>query len=154
MNLFDTLASGALTEELSNTTTSYPILAAGTYTFSIKSAEKVATKDGSGEYLLIQLALGEEATDVDGNPLNPGYGLRHMIYGTVTEKVTQESILKNIARFQDCFGIPREEWDETFESWIGLEGQVSTKVGQERTDARSGQTYPPQTEISSLIPAG
>lgn len=152
MNILSQLASGALTDELVNASTSYPVLSPGTYAVTIAKVEVTPTKDGSGEMLTIGLQLAQDAEDVDGNVLHAGFGLTHRIYCTVTEKVTQEMVLRNIAQFQDCFSIPRDSWDETFESWLGLEGTVKTKVEPERTGP-DGTQYAASTGIASFISA-
>lgn len=148
-SLFDQLVSGAVAEELANMDTSYPILEPGEKGFAIKSASKLETDSGEG--LLVELSLLDEAVDTNGSPVGANFSVRHLMWMTPVGKLTKESILRNLAIFQDCFGISRTEWDETFESWIGLEGTAVTGIQPAGVD-KKGVEREAQTIIKRFVP--
>lgn len=156
MSIFDKLAS----VDLSEVDTSYPILEAGTWEFQIKSAEKKTSENTGGEYLLFQCSLvSSNANDITGAPLNPGYSMRHMINLTPSAKQIEnkgeaqceKDIFADVCKFLDAIQAERE-WDETLESYVGLTFYAKTKVGKERTDPKTGNTYAAQAEFAGFLP--
>jgi len=155
IDIFDQLGS----EDLTSVDTSYPILAGGQYEFKIKEMTKEQSDSGF-EYLLVKASLvSTNALDVSGEPIKPGYVLRHMIGLTPIEKQVQEKgleavvkdIKRNIVIFLDAVTEDRQ-WDPSLELYIGKNFFAKTKVTKERVDKNTGNTYPPQAEIQTLIP--
>lgn len=155
-NMFEMLAN----TDLSQVDTSYPNIAVGTYEWRVKSAEKKTSERTGGEYLLFQCELlTDTAVDTNGSSLNPGYSLRHMINLTPSEKQLQKDglegcqkkIMADLCKFLDAIMTERQ-WDETLESYVGLTFFAQTKVSKERTDERTGDTYPPQAEFAKFLP--
>ena len=141
MSLFDRLG-----DDLDTQSVVEPILAPGIYTFKLYSIEKKTNESGSFEWLAISLQLMDEGEDLDGNPLNGGF-INTMIGLTVNEYNTEEDIRREVAKFLDCFQGSRD-WDETLESYVGLEGQVKTMVQKERQNKKTGDMYPPQAAVA------
>lgn len=146
--------------DLDQVDTSYPILAGGVYEFEVKSAEKKTSERTGGEYLLFQCALlSDNALDINGNRVNPGYSLRHMISLTPSEKQLEnksmeeckKDVIASVCKFLDALMIKRV-WDETLNTYVGMTFFAKTKVGKERTDPRTGDVYAPQAEFASFLP--
>ena len=155
LSIFDTLGD----EDLSAIDTSYPVLAAGQYEFSVKEMTKECSDSGF-EYLLVKASLvSTNALDIAGAPVNPGYIIRHMIGLTPADKTIQEvgleeatkRIKQNIVKFLDAV-VENRQWDNTLELYIGRTFFAKTKVTKEREDKKTGNIYPPSAEIQTLIP--
>lgn len=154
LSIFDELAS----EDLTSVDTSFPILAGDTYEFRINSMTKEVADSGYA-YLLIQAATNVPGMDTNGNPLPPGYPVRHMIGLTPSDKQVAEigldaakkKIKVNVVKFLDAVG--NRVFDPTLESYKDMTFFAKTRVSKERTDPRTGITYSPQAEIAQFIPA-
>lgn len=154
LSIFDELAS----EDLTQVDTSFPILAADQYEFRINSMTK-ETADSGYVYLLIQAATTVPGQDTNGNPLNAGYPVRHMIGLTPSDKQVAEigmdeakkKIKVNVVKFLQAVG--NLVFDPTLESYKDMTFFAKTRVSKERTDPKTGVTYSPQSEIASFIPA-
>lgn len=146
--------------DLNEVDTSYPVLSGGTYEFEVKSAEKKTSERTGGDYLLFQTALRTpDCVDINGNAVQPGYALRHMISLTPSEKQLEnkseeeckKDILASVCKFLDAL-MSERVWDETLESYVGLTFFAKTKVGKERTDQATGNVYPASAEFASFLP--
>jgi len=148
MSLFDKLAEG-----LNDVDVSDPILKPGSYTFKIHSIEKKSNEAGTFEWLAISLQLVDEGEDLAGNPLS-GVFINHMLGLTENDYNSEADILREVARFLDCFSDSRD-FDETLESYVGEEGVVKTRVAKER-EGKNGEVYPETHAISrnGFIPRG
>lgn len=144
-NVFDNLAEG-----LDDQSTDEPILAGGLYTFKIFSIELKENESQTFQWISLSLQLQDEAEDLDGNPLN-GCFLNEMIGLTVNEYNSEEDIRREVAKFLDCFQGGRD-WDESLESYKGMEGVCKTKVKKERTNKKTGDVYPEQAAVSVYMP--
>lgn len=126
MSIFDKLGEGL--EEVS---TNVPMLAPGIYNFAIYSIEKKRSDSGF-EFLAIGLQLHDEAYDLDGNTISGAF-VNTMIGLTENDYNTEADIKRQVACFLDCFQGSRE-WDETLESYKGLEGSVKVRIKPEKGD--------------------
>lgn len=155
-SIFDKLAG----EELLNADTSYPVLAQGLYELRIKDAELKESESGFEYVNLTCELISPNATDIKGEPVAPGYIIRHMIGLTPSEKAINEhgqdaaenQIVKRVAVFIDAIQKPRQRFDESLQSYIGLTFWAKTKVTKEREDKKTGNVYPPGAEIASFVP--
>ena len=146
--------------DLSEVSTAYPVLSAGVYEFKVKSAEKKVSERTGGEYLLFQCELvTPDSIDINNEPINPGYVMRHMISLTPSEKQLakkseeqcKQDILSSVCKFLDGL-MTQRVWDETLESYVGMTFFAKTRVGKEREDQNTGDVYPAQSEFSSFLP--
>ena len=158
MSIFDNL--GVTEEQLKDTDISFPILKPNIYAFSVKSMEDKVSERTGGEYVEIQLTLAQDAEDTGGNPVSPGYPLRHMITSVPTEKFPAERCAQELAKFLDAVatsfngdGSPVREVDSTYQIFIGRTLNVKTKIQAKRTNDETGEEYPEATGIASLVPA-
>ena len=143
MSVFDNLANG-----LEDQSTAVPMLAPGIHEFKIHSMEKKSNEAGTFEYIAIGLQLTSEAEDTDGNPISGAF-VNTMIGLTENDYNSEEDIRRQVACFLVCFQGSRE-WDETFESYIGLEGSVKTRIKPEKGE------YPEGVDVArnGYIPKG
>lgn len=147
-------------EELQSTDTSFPNLAPGQYQFRIDTAELKDSEKG-GKYLLFQCKLeSTDATTTAGEPLQPGYPVRHMINLSPSQKQIDKNgldtcvknIKRDIAKFLEAVMGPARTWDPSLEIYRGQTFFAKTRVSKERTDENTGITYDPQTEFAGFIP--
>lgn len=148
-------------EELANVDTSFPLLKPGQYEFVVDSVE-IKDSNSGGKFISISAKLNEDAETTAGEPLKPGYPVRHMINLTPSQKQIEnnprgvegcvENIKKDIAKFLDATVGPSRYYDPSFQVYRGQTFFAKTRVSKERTDERTGQTYDPQTEFATLIP--
>ncbi len=155
MSIFDKLAGDALL----NADTSYPVLAAGLYEFRIKEAEQKQSESGF-EYLnFVCELISDGAFSTTGEPIAPNYVIRHMVGLTPSDKAIAElgqdaaenQIVKRVATFLDGFQATRH-FDESLQSYIGQTFFAKTKVSKEREDKKTGNIYPPNAEIATIVP--
>ena len=144
MSVFDSLAEG-----LDEVSTAEPILAPSIYTFKLHSIEKKTAESGF-EYLALGLQLMDEGQDIDGNPIGTVF-LNTMLGLTPNEYNTEDAIKREVCKFLDCFQGSRD-WDETLESYKGLEGTIKTKVEKERTNKNTGVVYPQTHAVAQYLP--
>ncbi len=149
------------TEELASTDTSFPNLSPSQYEFLIDEATIEGKDDGSSKYLLFKTKLNSEgASSTAGEPLAPGYPVRHMVNLMPSQKQLDKhgeeqcikNIKKDIAKFLQAVMGPSCQWDPTLEIYRGQTFFATTRVSKERTDPNTGITYDPQTEFSKFIP--
>jgi len=141
MSIFDKLAEG-----LEDQSTVVPKLAPGIYDFKLFSIEKKTNEAGTFEWLAMGLQLISEGEDLDGNPMSGAF-VNHMLGLTVNDYNSEEDIKREVACFLDCFQGSRD-WDETLESYVGLEGSVKIKLSKERTNKNTGDVYPEAAEVA------
>lgn len=155
MSIFDDLA----TTDFDEVSTAYPNIAPGVYEFQIKEATKEQSARG-GEYLCFKCTLvTDDATDTDGNPINVGYQMRHMINLTPSQKQLDKNgeegcranILKDVKKFLEAIGA-EGAFDPTLESYVGANFFAKTRVSKERADDQ-GNIYAPSAEFAQLVPA-
>ena len=146
-------------EELQTTDTSFPNLMPGQYEFSIAGAELKDSNSG-GKYLLFQTKLlSTDAVSTNGDPIQPGFPVRHMINLSPSQKQIDKSgidtcvknIKRDLAKFLEAVVGPARTWDPTLELYLGQSFFAKTRVSKERT-GDDGQTYDAQTEFSSFVP--
>lgn len=154
LDLLDQLAS----EDLSQVDTSFPILAVSEAEFRVASITHETAESGF-EYLALQFELlSPNCKDTNGNTVNPGYKIRHMIGLTPSEKSIKENgpeaavkqVKANVVRFLQAIG--DLEFDKTLEKYPNMTFFAKTRVSKERTDPKTGITYSPQAEIATFIP--
>lgn len=134
--------------DLSGVDTTMPLLKNGAYEFTIGEMSREQSDRTGGTYLLIQLKLAEEAEDIKGNPLSPGYPVRHIISLVASEKYDP---IKNVAQFHEALGDKGMKFDPTFAQYTGQTIVAKTKVEPEREDKETGDVYPPSVRIASFV---
>ena len=148
------------TEELASTDTSFPNLAPDTKQFRVVEMKLEESKSG-GKYILIQTKLeSTDAISTAGEPIAPGYPVRHMINLSPSQKQIDkqgmETCVKNIkrdlAKFLEAVVGPDRTWDPSFELYADQTFFAKTRVSKERTDEATGTVYDPQTEFASFLP--
>lgn len=146
--------------DLNEVDVSYPILLGGTYEFEVKEVEKKVSENTGGEYILFKCALlSDNATDIAGNAISPGYAMRYMINLSPSEKQIAakgeeqcaKDVLAQVCKFLDAL-MEQRVWDETFETYVGMTFWAKTKVTKEREDKNTGNVYPPAADFASFIP--
>lgn len=157
LDLLNDLATTGLT----GVDTSFPNLAPSQYEFEIVEASIEDNKAQTGKYLLFKTKLiSEGATDTAGNPIAPGYPVRHMINLSPSQKQVDKSgleacvdnIKKDIAKFLGAVVGPARTFDPTMAMYPGMTFFAKTRVTKERTDDNTGVTYDPSTEFATFIP--
>ncbi len=157
------LLNNLTTEELADTNTAFPNLSPGQYEFVVDSAEIKDNAAQTGKYVLFQCKLATPgAISTAGEPLQPGYPVRHMINLSPSQKQIDKNseglegciknIKKDIAKFVEALVGPSRQWDSTFQLYRGQTFFAKTRVSKERVDENSGQVYDPQTEFQTFVP--
>lgn len=90
-----------LNVDLTSVDTSYPLLAAGVYPFTVAKCEYGKTKDGTGNLVKIQLKLNVAAKDIKGAPVNVGFTINDQISVTPSEKYTTDMITRALKKFRE-----------------------------------------------------
>jgi hypothetical protein len=146
---------------LADVDTSFPNLAPAQYQFQITEASIKDNNAGTGKYMLFQCKLlSPDAISTTGDPIAPGYPVRHMINLSPSQKQIDKSgleacvknIKRDIAKFLEAVMGPKRTFDPTMEIYPGQTFFAKTRVTAERTDAATGVTYDPATEFATFIP--
>ena len=127
--------------------TSMPVLNPGLIEFKVNNMEVKTSERTGNRYIACDFRTTVETTDVEGKPVPPGYPVQHIFGLAKTEKFDP---MKNIAEFMDAV-LGNRMWDPTFEAYMGQTFYAKTKVGKERQNEESGETYPARTEISRFM---
>lgn len=132
--------------DLSNASTTYPILPAQVYSMTVVKAEIVDKKDdASKKNLLVTLGTSDPQKDINGNDTNAGLQVRQYIGLSETEKRTKANIQGDLAKLMLCFtGSQTGKFDP--EKLIGLSGSVKLKIehSDEYGDKNAVATYVPK----------
>ena len=93
-----------LNADLTSVETSYPIIPAGVYNYTVSEMKIEPTKDKNGDVVLIKLRLAQNAKDVKGRDVYPGLIITDRISLAPTEKYTSDMIRQRLKSFQRaCF---------------------------------------------------
>lgn len=113
-------------------------LADGQYTAKILKIEPTATKDGSGQYLKVTVAVKD----------NPGalpnqsylYDRPSTSIGTMTLEQSQEMWDRNMTQFFDSFQIQRGNFD--FGTWVNKVGTITIRPQRNKPQYKEIVLYP------------
>lgn len=138
-----------LNDDLSNVSTSMPLLTEGLYDLTIKDVKIEKTKDQTGEMLAISLATTAPATaQGTGEPLAPGFPIFDRIMITPTEKLSVESIKRRVAAFTQAVGVRSVM---PLEQFAGKVVRAKIVVDPERTDKTTGRTYEARNAVKTYV---
>ena len=144
-DVFDVLSN----VDLSEVDTQMPLLKNGAYDFTIAEMSRELSERSGGTYLLLVLKLATDgAEDIKGNPINPGYPVRHIISLVTKDKYDP---IRNIAQFHEALGNKAMQFDPTFEAYIGQTITAKTKVEPEREDKDTGEVYQATVRVASFV---
>lgn len=160
MDALDILNS-LTSDELQNTDTGFPNLSPGQYEFQITGAELKDNNAKTGKYILFDSKLlSSDVTATSGDPIAPGYPVRHMINLSPSQKQIDKKgldqcvkdIKRDIAKFLEAVMGPERTWDPSLGIYVGQTFFAKTRVTKERIDENTGVLYDPQTEFAGFIP--
>lgn len=145
IDIFDQLGS----TNFEDVDTSYPVLKAGAYNFRIKDMKRETWKSGLGSSIHIDLELLDEAEDIGGKYVGPGYVLTDRISMVAKGKYDPRQA---IARFLESVGLKNEPFDTSFQTYIGLDLVIKVKIEPESTDEQ-GNTWPAKSVVGTYVKA-
>jgi hypothetical protein len=133
-----------LSEDLSTTDTSFPVVKEGPAELLIAKVEKLPNKKGNGFNLKFTLkAMGELVTTKD-EVVQAGFPFTTLIPITPSENYTEDMIKRKVALFVQAMKgtllFPLAQWE-------GQVAQCRITIRKERTDKETGDVYPMQNEI-------
>ena len=146
IDIFDSLGD----TNFENVDTSYPVLKAGAYNFTVKDMKREVWKSGQGSSIHIDLELQDETTDVSGERvIAPGYVLTDRISLVAKGKYDPKQA---VARFLESIGMKNQPFDTEFHSYIGASLVVKVKIDPESTDA-AGNVWPAKSVVGTYVKA-
>jgi hypothetical protein len=137
-----------LNENLSDTDTSMPLLAAGNYELEIASCKEELSSNQK-PLLSIQLKTMGDNPAADGKgTLHKGYSIFHRVSLTPTDKYNPKKSLKLIRLSagldgNSAFGNPTD--------YVGKVVKAKVKINPGGQNEQTGQTYEPRNEIASFL---
>jgi hypothetical protein len=151
------------TETLAEVNTSFPNLSPGQYEFVVDTVEIKDNAAQTGKYILFQCKLVTPgAASTAGEPLQPGYPVRHMINLSPSQKQIDKNpeglegciknIQKDLAKFIEALVGPGRKYDPSMQLYRGQTFFAKTRVSKERVDENTGTVYDPQTEFQTFVP--
>lgn len=137
--------------DMSGVDTSMPIIKAGIYVLEVSDIKMEPNKKGDGQNLRITLktTVDDIAIVGDGDPVKKGFPIFHTISVSPTEKYSQEAITKAVATFVQA--IPGHTRLFPLEQFKGQLVHAKVTVEQERTDEKTGTTYPAGNRVKSFL---
>lgn len=111
--------------DLSNVETGLPLLPDGLYTLQVAEIETKANKKGTGSNLNIKFVTTEPVTDLNGNPVNPGFPLFDLISLVKSEKYDP---IPKLAAFKEAVTGTKSGSFNPLEQYLGLSVCVKLKI--------------------------
>jgi hypothetical protein len=138
-----------LNADLTTVDTSRSLMKKGPMTFTISEVKMEKSKDNSKDMVVFTFKSKFDTEDTKGGKLNAGYTLIDRIVITPTEKKTEDSILKDLARRREEITGDKSGRFAPIEQYIGKEVEAVVDIEVDKTGE-----FGDQNRLRKIKPVG
>lgn len=149
------MSDNLLDTDLGTVNTAMPLVSPDLMELKVEKAEIVATKDGLGKMLSLELSTTTPQQSPEGETISPGVRVFHSVLYTPKGKMTADMVKRSMGEVVQAAGMSVklgeiEQWHKQLEGKV-LKCRVI--IEPERTNAATGETYRARNAVKTFLKA-